>query len=332
MYNFLKRPDEATLQLIRRTGDVNPDVSLAAQREFIQAITLPLREAILVGDNTDGLFTRFEVDQNNDLEYPLDLIAPGEENDLVAYTNPGNGRIAERQVQADYVKIHTYGITNSIDWLLKIARQASWDMIGRAMQIYEAGFQIKINNDGWATVLSSVADRNILVYDADATAGQFTKRLVSLSKIVIRRNGGGNSGSMNRFKATDAYISPEGEEDMRNWGLDQVDEVTRREIYLQSDGTLSKVFGVVLHTLDEFGVGQQYTNFFTQVLGGSLGSDVELGVMVDKSKGTFLMPIKLGLETFPDPNLHRSQKAGFYGWMEAGFLSADNRSAVAISY
>ena len=52
----------------------------------------------------------------------------------------------------------------------------------------------KINDDGTAHHFWPLPlDRNILVYDADAGAGQFTKRLVSLMKTVMRRNGGGNS-------------------------------------------------------------------------------------------------------------------------------------------
>ena len=30
---------------------------------------------------------------------------------------------------------------------------------------------------------------------------------------------------------TDLYVSPEAMEDIRNWGVDQVDEVTRRNLY-----------------------------------------------------------------------------------------------------
>jgi len=71
--------------------------------------------------------------------------------------------------------------------------------------------------------LAAGVDRNILVYDADAAAGQFTKRLISLLKVVMRRNAGGNSASIKRGTLTDLYLSPEGLEDIRNWGVDQAD-------------------------------------------------------------------------------------------------------------
>ena len=79
-------------------------------------------------------------------------------------------------------------------------------------------------------------------------------RLVSLLKTVMRRNGGGNSASNNRGLLTDLYVSPEAMEDIRNWGVDQVDEVTRREIYTAADGSVKQdIFGVNLHDLDELG-------------------------------------------------------------------------------
>ena len=77
--------------------------------------------------------------------------------------------------------------------------------------------------------LSAAVDRNVLVYDGDAAEGQFTKRLISLMKTVMRRNGGGNSVTANG-RLSDIYMSPEGIEDIRNWGVDQVDEVTRRDL------------------------------------------------------------------------------------------------------
>ena len=50
---------------------------------------------------------------------------------------------------------------------------------------------------------------------------------------------------------------------IRNWGVDQVDEITRREIYTAADGTVNtESFGVNLHDLDELGEGQEYQDFY----------------------------------------------------------------------
>jgi hypothetical protein len=290
----------------------------------------------LAGDVLGNIFETITVEAGSSTEFPLDLISPGMEGEHIAYTNPGHGRIPERAVESDYVMIPTYSITSSIDYLLRYAREARWDIVGRAMQVLEAGFTKKLNDDGWHTLLAAGVDRNILVFDGDATRGMFSKRLVSLMQTVMRRNAGGNTGSANRGRLTDLYVSPEALEDVRNWGLDQVDEVTRREIYTANEGgaPITRIFGVNLHDLDELGEGQEYQVFFEGDLAGDLqASDDELVVGLDQSANdSFVMPVKEALQVYEDPTLHRQQRAGYYGWMEMGFGVLDNRRIILGSF
>ena len=332
----MSRPEDQFIDLLRQAGSAEKTESLTAQHEIAKALELPLRKGVLVGNILDNIFEVIRMEPGTTTEFPLDLLSPGTEGDHVAYTNPGHGRIPERSVEGDYVMVPTYSITSSIDFLLRYAREARWDIVGRAMQVLEAGFVKKINDDGWHTLLAAGVDRNILVYDGDATAGQFSKRLVSLMKTVMRRNGGGNTGSVNRTSLTDMYVSPEALEDIRNWGVDQVDEVTRREIYLASDdgAVITRVFGVNLHDLDELGEGQEYQSFFVNQLSGALqASDVELVVGMDlNASDSFIMPMKQEVQIFEDDTLHRHQRAGWYGWAELGFAVLDNRRIILGSF
>ena len=332
----MTRPDDHFIDLIKRSGSADRNEAVAAQRELAVALETPLRKGVLVGDVLDGIFEKIQMAPGSAAEFPLDLLAPGTEGDHVAYTNPGHGRIPERAVEGDYVMVPTYSVASSIDYLLRYAKEARWDVIGRAMQVLEAGFTKKMNDDGWHTLLAAGVDRNILVYDGDASAGQFTKRLVSLLKTVMRRNAGGNSGSLNRGRLTDLYLSPEALEDIRNWGIDQVDEVTRREIYLSSDdgAAITRVFGVNLHDRDELGEDQEYQKFFTDQLHGAVeSSDKELVVGLDLSASdSFIMPIKQDVQIYEDDTLHRHQRAGFYGWAEIGFAVLDNRRILLGSF
>mgnify|MGYP003154101582 CR=1 FL=1 len=334
--SFTERPSDEFISLLRKAGDSDQNVAIAAQREFAKALELPLRKGVLAGDILGDIFEVTTVEAGGTTEYPLDLISPGLEGEHIAYTNPGNGRIPERSVEGDYVAIPTYSITSSIDFLLRYAREARWDIAARAMQVMEAGFTKKMNDDGWHTILAAGVDRNILVYDGDATAGMFSKRLVSLMQTVMRRNAGGNTGSAGRGRLTDLYVSPEALEDIRNWGLDQIDEVTRREIYSAPEGgaPITRVFGVNLHDLDELGEGQEYQTFFTGSLSGAVqAADVELVVGLDQSSNdSFVMPVRQTLEVFEDPTLHRQQRAGFYGWAEIGFGVLDNRRVILGSF
>jgi|TARA_R110000765_G_scaffold119381_1_gene214259 hypothetical protein len=329
------RPTPEFIELLKRSGDSDKSIAIQAQREIAKALELPLRKGVLFGDIVGSIYEAMPLEPGASPEFPLDLLAPGTENDHVAFTNPGNGRIPERHVEGDYVMINTYGITSSIDFLLKYAREANWNVVARAMQVLESSFVKKINDDGWHTLLAAAVDRNILVYDSDAAAGQFTKRVVSLMKTVMRRNGGGNNVTA-PGRLTDLYLSPEAIEDIRNWGVDQLDEVSRREIYTAGDdgGPLTRIFGVNLHDVFEFGDGQEYQEYFTSDLSGSLeGSDVELVIGLDQgANDSFVMPVKKEVEIFEDEALHRHQRQGYYGWAEIGFGVLDNRRVIAGSF
>lgn len=334
--SIFKQPSQDFIDLLTRSGSANKAEAMVALNGIAKALESVLRQGVLVGDITDGIFERMVFAPGASTEFPLDLLAPGEEVDFVAYTNPGHGRIPERSVEGDYVMIPTYTITAAIDWLLRYAREARWDVAARATQVLEASFVKKINDDAYHLLLAAGVDRNILVYDADAAAGQFTKRLISVMKSIMRRNAGGNSGSVKRGKLTDCYMSPEGIEDIRNWGVDIVDETTRREIYVSSDdGSITRIFGVNLHAIDELGENQEYQRYYSDHLSGTLGpsSDVELVIGLDlMNRDSFVMPVKQEVTLYADENMHRQQRAGLYGFSELGLGALDNRRVILASF
>ena len=323
--NFNATPE--LTDLLVKSGSQDKNVALAATREFAKALELPLRQGILSGDILNGIFEPIQLAPGATPEFQLDFLSPRTEKDFVAYTLPNHGLIPERHVEGDYVMVPTYDIGSSIDYLLKYARDARWDVVGRAMEVLEQSFVKKMNDDGWHTLIAAGVDRNIVVFDNDGVAGQFTKRLVSLMKTVMRRNGGGNSASNNRGQLTDLYVSPEAMEDRRNWNVDQVDEVTRREIYTAEDGAINRVFGVNLHDLDELGVSQEYNTFYDVTMTGSFPSgDTELVVGLDlRRRDSFVMPVREPVQIYEDDTLHRQKRAGYYGWAEQGFAVLDNR-------
>ena len=314
-------------QVLRQAGSLVKDESLGATAELAKALEIPLRKGVMSGDILDGVYEAVRLSPGASAEFPLDFLAPGTESDFVAYTIPNHGRIPERHVEGDYVMVPTYDVGASIDFLLKYARDARWDVVGRAMDVLQGQFTKKMNDDGWHTIISAGVDRNILVYDADASAGYFSKRLVSLMKTIMRRNGGGNSSSINRGQLTDLYISPEGLEDIRNLGVDEVDDITRRELITREGGLLPRIFQVNLHDLDELGEGQEYQNYYSTDLGGTLpGSKKEIVVGLDlASNDSFVMPVRQEVQIFEDDTLHRQKRAGMYGWAEHGFAVLDNR-------
>lgn len=327
--------DQATLEkyshLLKQTGSQNKEEALAAQHAFAAVIQTPLRQGVLVGSNITEIFQPTPFQPGAAVQFPLDFYRPDNAHEFSAYTIPGQGKIPERQIESDYLMVPTYDTGSSIDWLLKFSRDARWDIVGRAMEVLENGFVQKWNNDGWHTILAAGFDRNIVVSDANAAAGQFTKRLISLMKLVMRRNGGGNATSLNRSRLTHLFVSPEAMEDMRNWDAAEVDEVTRRELYVADDTGAAEVFGVRIVALDELGEGQEYQTYYQSVIAtgaannGMAAGDVEIVVGLDLSQNdSFYMPVVEPLQVFEDDNLHRSRRAGFYAWSAQGFAVLSN--------
>src|SRR3954465_14446691 len=100
---YINEPDATTRDLIIKSGDMNEKVALAAQYELAQSLQEPLRQGVLVGDIATNIFEQRRIPYGTPVEFPLDILSPGEETQFVAYTNPGNGRISEKTLEGDYM-------------------------------------------------------------------------------------------------------------------------------------------------------------------------------------------------------------------------------------
>lgn len=343
------KPSQEQIDLLRRTASSDASESRSAMRSLAQALQIPLRSALLNGDILDGIFAAEVLDPSATAEYPIDFFTGDNVDDYIAYVVPSEGAIPTRAIVGDAVTVPTFDIANAIDWPLKYARQARWNIVARAMEVMEAGFVRKMNTDGWQAIISAGAGRTDfnggapLTFDANATVGQFTKRLISLMKTTMTRLAGGNSATQNRGQLTDVYLSPEALEDIRDWdgANDGVDDFTLREIFQAGDdtgrgtatGPLAGIYGVRLHSITELGVGQEFQDFF-DTLGLSMGvSDEEIVVGLDlQENDSFVMPVKEQLSIFEDDALHRRRRQGFYAWQEHGFGVLDGRRILLGSF
>lgn len=241
MFDQSVKPTREQLDMLRKAASPDFMEAMAAQQFLAKAVETPLRKGIMSGDNllVHGIFEPGDFTAGQEIKYPLHFLTPGTEREFFAYNVPSHGKLPRKNVEGDYVQVPVYHVGNSIDVNREYLKDARWDVWSDVVQLYEDGFISKINADGWHVILTAAVDRNIVVFDSDAPVGTFTKRALSLSKIVMARNGGGNLSSRDGFKLTDFFMSTEGFEDIRNWNVDQIDDVTRREIFTSADGTLT---------------------------------------------------------------------------------------------
>lgn len=287
-----------------------------------------IQEGVMSGDIYSSIFETNMIGWDESPSYPMDFVQPGTEGEFTAYTMGNTGRIPTRVVEGDEVTVNTYDIANAIDWSLKYARAGRVDVFSRAVQVLQAGFVKKLNDDAWHTLLAAALDRGLTVYDSTATAGTFSKKLLSLMKVAFMRNGGGNSASGNKFNLTDLFISPEAMEDIRSFSSTDLSDINRADVEIDPNGTVKRIYDINLHVLTELGENQEYQNYYTNVLSGTMpGSKLEIVVGLDLTKPqTFVMPVRgNGVEIYADESQIRSRVVGLWGEISTSFAVLDNR-------
>lgn len=309
--------------LLKATAS-NSEDAIKHRIALAQTLERAWKQGVLEPDLLDGIFTKVIIPRGADVKFPYDFFGPSQEGQFTAFAVPREGAIPERIIEGDEIYVPTYKIGNAISWDLDYARDGRWDVIGRAIEVFANGFVRKLNDDGWHTILYCAA-QNAVSNDSAASSGVFTKKLLTTLMTAIKRLTGGRGS-----RVTDLYLSPEAVADIRNFSYTDVDEVTLRNLLITPEDGVPQFFGVRLHELQELGVGQEYQTYLVDTVGASMAAgDDEFVVALDlKNRDSFVMPVREDMKMFDDPALHRSMRAGVYGWMEIGFAALDTRRAL----
>jgi hypothetical protein len=178
---------------------------------------------------------------------------------------------------------------------------------------------------------------------------------------------GGTPQALQSRGLTDIFVSPEVKEQIRAFAYQPMNtrvgaqtvagtptnsyggatavalpDSVREEIY-RAAGT-NEIFGVTIHELLELGESRKYNDLFdtfagSTTFGGSTFTTAtdELILGIDASRNAFLRPVAIQSETrgqvrvLPDDQfLARSQKVGFYSYVEEGRVAVDARAAVGL--
>jgi hypothetical protein len=175
---------------------------------------------------------------------------------------------------------------------------------------------------------------------------------------------GGTPSNLQFRGLTDIFVSPEVKEQIRGFAYQPMNtrsgavatsgataialpDSVREEIY-RGAGT-QEIFGVTIHELLELGTTRKYntlfgafsSNSYTDSVGSQSaafnGASDDLIIGIDSTRNAFLRPVAIQSESrgqvkvLPDDQfLARSQKVGFYGYVEEGRVVTDARAVVGL--
>jgi hypothetical protein len=120
-------------------------------------------------------------------------------------------------------------------------------------------------------------------------------------------------------------------------------DAVREQIYRSAGAT--EIFGVTINEMLELGISRKYNDLFSTFAGSTaydggsafVSSSSELIVGIDASRNAFLRPVAVQslsrgqVQVLPDDQfLSRSQKVGFYSFVEEGRVAVDARAAVGL--
>jgi len=351
------------IELVKAMGSREASVAKEAQEAFAAFLGPVVNKVLLEAATSSAVYTDLPFDEDDSPSIPLDLYHDGGEGYVTTWSQSVAGGLPTSTVEGfSEMKVATYRLDSAVSFLKRYARRGRLDVISKAVERMSNEVLVKQERNAWAVVLKTLADSNNIV---KAGGSSFNLGdLNSLVKFVKRKNtsyaGGSTSSS---YGLTDIFVSPEVMSDIRAFAYNPVGAGLantsvsaaenakstdlpagiREEIY--RGGGAQEIYGISIHELVELGSNQKYTKLFNEFATtvGQSGStlafadadDVIIGM--DLTKDSFVRPVARQAEsggTFTaltdDQFLTRSDKLGFYGFLEEGRACVDSRAIAGI--
>ena len=362
--NLKNTPEQ--VELIKAMG--SHDVSTAREaNEAFAAFLGPVVQRVLNQAATAGsVYTDAPYDEDDSPSYPLDLYYADGDNVVTTFMQSVAGGLPTSHVEGmKELKIATYRLDSAVSLLKRYARRGRLDIVSKAVERMAQEVLVKQERNAWAVILKALAEgsTNSNTHTITSTTqDQFQlddmNRLMTRIRRLNESFAGGTADVNYSNGLTDMYMSPEMVEQVRGFAYQPMN--TRngsgsgatslalpdnvRENVFRSAGA-QELYGVNINELNELGVNKKYTTLFDTFTSGNIahgssafdGTDDELIIGLDNSKGAFIRPVALQHEsggqfvTLPDDQFSaRSEKIGFFGYLEEGRVCIDARAVVGI--
>lgn len=340
------------IELVKAMGSRDNAVAAEANQAFAAFLGPVVAKVLLQAATASAIYTDLPYDEDDRPSIPLDLWYDGGEGYVTTWSQSVAGGLPTSTVEGfAEMKVATYRLDSAVSFLKRYARRGRLDVVSKAVERMANEVLVKQERNAWAVALKTLAESgNVL--NTDETTVTFTldilNRLMTQVKRINRSYAGGTT--TDAYGLTDLFVSPEVKEDIRSFAYQPVAITTtantlptnnvltnlpdgvREDIY-RAAGT-QEIYGVTIHDLIELGAGQKYNSLFDEFYTGTFSaSSDELIVGLDLTKDAFVRPVARQAESggtftaLPDDQfVARSEKIGFYGFLEEGRACVDSRA------
>jgi len=354
------------IELIKAMGSRDTTVAKEASEAFAAFLGPVVNKVLMEASTSSAIYSDLPFDEDDSPSIPLDLYHDGGEGYVTTWSQTVAGGLPSSTVEGfAEMKVGTYRLDSAVSFLKRYARRGRLDVVSKAVERMSNELLVKQERNAWAVLLKALADTNRTV--KSSTAAFNLGDLNNLVRVIKRVNTSYAGGTTNSsYGLTDLFVSPEVMGDIRSFAYQPVSITTtadtpapaannmkltnlpdnvREEIY--RGGGAQEIYGISLHELVELGANQKYTTLFSTFAGTVGGADGgstftfaasdDLAIGLDLSKDGFVRPVARQAESggtftaLPDDQfVSRSEKIGFYGFLEEGRACVDSRVIGAI--
>jgi len=340
------------IELVKAMGSRDNAVAAEANQAFAAFLGPVVAKVLLQAATASAIYTDLPYDEDDRPSIPLDLWYDGGEGYVTTWSQSVAGGLPTSTVEGfAEMKVATYRLDSAVSFLKRYARRGRLDVVSKAVERMANEVLVKQERNAWAVALKTLAESGNVLNTQETTV-TFTldilNRLMTQVKRINRSYAGGTT--TDAYGLTDVFVSPEVKEDIRSFAYQPVSITTaqdflpaknvltnlpdgvREDIY-RAAGT-QEIYGVAIHDLIELGGGQKYNSLFKEFYSGTFtAASNELIVGLDLTKDAFVRPVARQAESggtftaLPDDQfVARSEKIGFYGFLEEGRACVDSRA------
>jgi hypothetical protein len=256
------------------------------RKSFAATLSIPILKAVAPQTSVRDIFQVDELPAGALAEYPIDLDDIEE-----AVVMPRIGAVPQNLVVGDSLIIPTFEVSNSVEWKLTFVRDARFNIVERALEKLAESFVRAEEKAGWDTIRGAIQASNTVTTDETYLSRKLFNQLIT----DMRAEGASEPNVI--------YVSPRLASDIRDWGAQDLDDQTRRDVF--KAGGMGSIYGVSIRELRSLGDNEIFM-FDTSKLG--------------------VMPIRSKMQTFDKPDSINRLRAGVLAFEEIGFSVIDKRA------